>query len=136
MIDHTDRWWPAYTSTPSTRAATCTRPPQRRSIPGSAACPVPPSCPAPARDTILACESPAIDEGRATDEARVRGRPLRDDLDGQPAERPYPGGIPEATVARLPIYLRALYTLAERGVSTVASDELADGRRRQLRQTS
>jgi redox-sensing transcriptional repressor len=73
----------------------------------------------------LAGESRAIDEGQATGEARVHGRLLRDDLDGQPAERPYPGGIPEATVARLPIYLRALYTLAERGVSTVASDELA-----------
>src|SRR5215831_15881690 len=36
-----------------------------------------------------------------------------------------PGGIPEATVARLPVYLRALYTLAERGASTVSSDELA-----------
>ena len=45
--------------------------------------------------------------------------------DGQSAERPYPGGIPEATVARLPVYLRALYTLADRGVATVASDELA-----------
>jgi len=44
---------------------------------------------------------------------------------GNTAERPYPGGIPEATVARLPVYLRALYTLAERGVTTVASDELA-----------
>ena len=44
---------------------------------------------------------------------------------GHTAERPYPGGIPEATVARLPVYLRALYTLAERGVTTVASDELA-----------
>ena len=44
---------------------------------------------------------------------------------GSSAERPYPGGIPEATVARLPVYLRALYTLAERGVTTVASDELA-----------
>jgi len=44
---------------------------------------------------------------------------------GPTADRPYPGGIPEATVARLPVYLRALYTLAERGVSTVASDELA-----------
>ena len=47
-----------------------------------------------------------------------------DQLDGQ-ADRPYPGGIPDATVARLPIYLRALYTLADRGVTTVASDELA-----------
>ena len=36
-----------------------------------------------------------------------------------------PNGIPEATVARLPVYLRALYGLAERGVSTVASEELA-----------
>src|ERR1700750_1585903 len=34
-------------------------------------------------------------------------------------------GIPEATGARLPIYLRALYGLAERGISTVASEELA-----------
>jgi redox-sensing transcriptional repressor len=47
-----------------------------------------------------------------------------DQLDAQ-AERPYPAGIPDATVARLPVYLRALYTLADRGVSTVASDELA-----------
>ena len=42
---------------------------------------------------------------------------------GEPA-RP-PGGIPDATVARLPVYLRALYTLAERGTSTVSSEELA-----------
>ena len=35
------------------------------------------------------------------------------------------GGIPEATVARLPVYLRALYGLAERGIGTVASEELA-----------
>jgi redox-sensing transcriptional repressor len=46
-------------------------------------------------------------------------------LPGSLGERPYPGGIPEATVARLPVYLRALYALAERGVATVASDELA-----------
>jgi redox-sensing transcriptional repressor len=44
---------------------------------------------------------------------------------GNTFDRPCPGGIPEATVARLPVYLRALYTLGERGVSTVASDELA-----------
>src|SRR6201981_3025200 len=44
---------------------------------------------------------------------------------GHTAERPEPGGIPEATVARLPVYLRALYALAEHGVTTVASDELA-----------
>ena len=40
-------------------------------------------------------------------------------------DRPYPAGIPEATVARLPVYLRALYALAERGVATVACEELA-----------
>jgi redox-sensing transcriptional repressor len=34
-------------------------------------------------------------------------------------------GIPEATVARLPVYLRALHGLAERGVATVSSEELA-----------
>ena len=43
----------------------------------------------------------------------------------QPSDRSGPGGIPEATVARLPVYLRALYALGERGVTTVASDELA-----------
>ena len=44
---------------------------------------------------------------------------VRPRLNGQP------DGIPEATVARLPVYLRALYGLAERGISTVASEELA-----------
>jgi redox-sensing transcriptional repressor len=34
-------------------------------------------------------------------------------------------GIPEATVARLPVYLRALNALSERGVATVSSEELA-----------
>jgi len=34
-------------------------------------------------------------------------------------------GIPEATVARLPEYLRALTTLSERGVTTCSSEELA-----------
>jgi redox-sensing transcriptional repressor len=34
-------------------------------------------------------------------------------------------GIPEATVARLPIYHRVLAHLAERGVATVSSEELA-----------
>jgi redox-sensing transcriptional repressor len=33
--------------------------------------------------------------------------------------------IPEATVARLPVYLRALVTLAEQGTSTCSSEELA-----------
>src|SRR5262245_31638366 len=34
-------------------------------------------------------------------------------------------GIPDATVARLPIYLRALSTLADRGIETASSEELA-----------
>jgi redox-sensing transcriptional repressor len=34
-------------------------------------------------------------------------------------------GIPDATVARLPIYLRALYSLADHEVATVSSEELA-----------
>ncbi len=34
-------------------------------------------------------------------------------------------GIPDATVARLPVYLRALLAYSERGVQTVSSEELA-----------
>ena len=34
-------------------------------------------------------------------------------------------GIPAATVARLPLYLRALGTLSDEGVTTVSSEELA-----------
>src|SRR2546430_10712150 len=34
--------------------------------------------------------------------------------------------IPEATVGRLPVYLRALVEMAERGASMVASGELAE----------
>ncbi len=34
-------------------------------------------------------------------------------------------GVPEASVARLPLYLRSLQALAERGVMTVSSEELA-----------
>jgi redox-sensing transcriptional repressor len=34
-------------------------------------------------------------------------------------------GIPDATVARLPVYLRVLSHLADRGVTSVSSDELA-----------
>jgi redox-sensing transcriptional repressor len=33
--------------------------------------------------------------------------------------------IPEATIARLPVYLRVLYTCAEQGIATVSSEELA-----------
>jgi redox-sensing transcriptional repressor len=89
--------------------------------------------PRPAEDPSRTGVAPAADEAAANVEVGVGGRLRRsehgaseaDQLDGQAAERPYPGGIPDATVARLPVYLRALYTLAERGVSTVSSDELA-----------
>jgi len=40
---------------------------------------------------------------------------------GRPAGR----DIPEATVARLPIYLRALTSLGERGIATCSSEDLA-----------
>ncbi len=40
-------------------------------------------------------------------------------------ENGHHGGIPEATVNRLPVYLRALYALADRGIATVSSEELA-----------
>lgn len=36
-----------------------------------------------------------------------------------------PRGIPEATVARLPVYLRALVNLTERGIGTCSSEDLA-----------
>src|SRR3954449_9139217 len=35
-------------------------------------------------------------------------------------------GIPDATVARLPVYLRALAAVAERGVDTISSGALAE----------
>jgi redox-sensing transcriptional repressor len=34
-------------------------------------------------------------------------------------------GIPEATIARLPVYLRVLYMCAEQGIATMSSEELA-----------
>jgi redox-sensing transcriptional repressor len=36
------------------------------------------------------------------------------------------GGVPEATIGRLPTYLQALHGLADEGVTTVSSQELAD----------
>jgi redox-sensing transcriptional repressor len=42
-----------------------------------------------------------------------------------PAPRTGERGIPEATVARLPVYLRALITLTEHGIATCSSEELA-----------
>ncbi|GAC1326460.1 MAG: redox-sensing transcriptional repressor Rex [Mycobacteriales bacterium] len=57
-------------------------------------------------------------------EQRAAGAPVGSAAEvtlGAPAQR----GVPEATVARLPVYLRALHTLAEGGSTTVSSDALA-----------
>jgi len=43
----------------------------------------------------------------------------------RPNAAPGSQGIPEATIARLPVYLRVLYTFAEQGIATVSSEELA-----------
>jgi len=43
---------------------------------------------------------------------------------GTPGQAPS-GGIPEATVARLPVYLRALVGLSDRGIRTCSSEDLA-----------
>ena len=43
----------------------------------------------------------------------------------RPASENGSQGIPEATVARLPVYLRTLYALADRDIATVSSEELA-----------
>ena len=64
----------------------------------------------------------ATGRANASGQVRVNGHPR---ADGQSEVNGQADGIPEATVARLPVYLRALYCLAERGISTVASEELA-----------
>ena len=63
-------------------------------------------------------EANGLANAKANGQGRVNGQPR---TEGQAEVN----GIPEATVARLPVYLRALYGLAERGISTVASEELA-----------
>lgn len=60
--------------------------------------------------------------GRAQPSA-TRGSIVATGRNHRPASRIR--GIPEATVSRLPLYLRTLTTLAERSVATVSSEELA-----------
>ena len=62
--------------------------------------------------------SPRSARSGALDEGVSRPRPA------QPAKPPE-RGIPEATVARLPVYLRALTSLADRSTATCSSEELA-----------
>ena len=45
---------------------------------------------------------------------------------GRPASARRRSDVPEATVARLPVYLRALHALSEHGLRTVSSEALAD----------
>ena len=57
-------------------------------------------------------------------EQRAAGAPVGSAAEvtlGAPPQR----GVPEATVARLPVYLRALHALAESGSTTVSSEALA-----------
>ncbi|HEY3869594.1 MAG TPA: redox-sensing transcriptional repressor Rex [Actinocrinis sp.] len=61
---------------------------------------------------------------RRGEERRGRSERVRRAAAKQSAARAA-SAIPEATVARLPVYLRALRTLAERGTATASSDELA-----------
>jgi redox-sensing transcriptional repressor len=58
--------------------------------------------------------SPRSDRNAAPTDGSSKGS-------SKPAER----GIPEATVARLPVYLRALISLSERGTAVSSSEELA-----------
>ncbi|HZB49086.1 MAG TPA: redox-sensing transcriptional repressor Rex [Mycobacteriales bacterium] len=68
--------------------------------------------------------------GRARAAAGVLGRAVRSTLPGRSDSRNEPPArpartVPEATVARLAVYLRVLSALAEQGVVTVSSEELA-----------
>ncbi len=54
-----------------------------------------------------------------------RGRAARNETPVTSRPSAEPRDIPEATVARLPVYLRALTTLAEDGVATCSSEQLA-----------
>jgi redox-sensing transcriptional repressor len=66
--------------------------------------------------------------GRARAAAGALGRVVRNTLPGRADPRPEPveqRTVPEATVARLAVYLRVLSGLAEQGVVTVSSEELA-----------
>ncbi|MGN6131182.1 MAG: redox-sensing transcriptional repressor Rex [Nocardioidaceae bacterium] len=59
----------------------------------------------------------------SVDRADRADRPARNG--GPGARAPLERGIPEATVARLPVYLRALISLSERSIATCSSEELA-----------
>ena len=82
--------------------------------------PVPAGQPATANGS--AAQAPSRNSAARAARSGNAGRQAADGV-GRPGANGH--GIPDATVARLPVYLRALYALADRGVATVASDELA-----------
>lgn len=69
--------------------------------------------------------SPSHDRENPRARAAADAVPLTPTGDHQPARAGGARGIPEATVARLPLYLRALMGLAEVGIRTCSSEELA-----------
>src|SRR5664279_2799642 len=73
--------------------------------------------------TILRNTSFADEPGRAMPEGPNRAMP--EGPHRAMPEGPH-RGIPDATVARLPVYLRALSTLIDQGVATCSSNELAE----------
>jgi redox-sensing transcriptional repressor len=60
---------------------------------------------------------------RASADARARVRAVDTEVTSPPGEA---RGVPAATVARLPLYLQALHALADQGIATVSSQELAE----------
>src|SRR5512140_383447 len=73
-----------------------------------------------ARSRVPTLARPGTRSTRCQDQgSRGEDVPLSDSSDASRR------GIPDATVARLPVYHRVLAHLVERGVATVSSDELA-----------
>ncbi|MGP4015183.1 redox-sensing transcriptional repressor Rex [Saccharopolyspora sp. 5N708] len=66
-----------------------------------------------------------VQDGDGQAEAESRTEPKQSPAVEVPAARERARAIPEAAVARLAVYLRALSALAEQNVGTVSSDELA-----------
>lgn len=62
---------------------------------------------------------------RSTLPSRAEARRPAEPSAAEPSAEPAGRAVPEATVARLAVYLRALSALAEQGVTTVSSEELA-----------
>ena len=73
----------------------------------------------PAEAGPAGLDGPRVRRARAA--AGALGRAVRSTLPGRSEQR----AVPEATVARLAVYLRVLSELAEHGVVTVSSEELA-----------